>query len=116
MSAAPMASGAITPAPPPTTVQPTVRTRKNVPMNSAIYLFIRHFLPDTVWKKQDNSNETLVLSAPSSARRPTDSREACLPLVSEELEKCEGLRQATNFVQIKSRMIAPMIDKMKPAG
>src|SRR5450755_2832899 len=40
MSAAPMASGAITPAPAPITVQPTVRTRNKVPMNSAMYLFI----------------------------------------------------------------------------
>src|SRR5438552_5941513 len=40
MSAAPIASGAITPAAPGMTVQPTVRTRKNVPINSAIYLFI----------------------------------------------------------------------------
>ena len=29
-----------TPAPAPTPVQPTVRTRKNVPMNSAMYLFM----------------------------------------------------------------------------
>src|SRR4051794_41870924 len=34
-----MASGAITPAPPPIPVQPIVRTRKKVPMNSAMYLF-----------------------------------------------------------------------------
>ena len=31
-------------------------------------------------------------------------------------EECEYLRQATNLIQIKSRMIAPMIDMMKPAG
>src|SRR5206468_6361532 len=35
-----MASGAITPAPLITTVQPIVSTRKNVPMNSVRYLFI----------------------------------------------------------------------------
>src|SRR5204863_410338 len=40
MSAAPMASGAMTPAPAPIPVQPIVRTRKKVPMNSAMYLFI----------------------------------------------------------------------------
>src|SRR5438876_704299 len=40
MSEAPIASGAMTPAAPGMTVQPTVRTRKNVPINSAIYLFI----------------------------------------------------------------------------
>src|SRR5688572_6960878 len=40
MRAAPMASGAITPVPAPIPVQPIVRTRKNVPMNSAMYLFI----------------------------------------------------------------------------
>ena len=28
----------------------------------------------------------------------------------------ECLVQATNFIQIKSKMIAPMIDKIKPAG
>src|SRR6185503_14973737 len=39
MSAAPIASGGITPPPPPMTVQPIVSTRKNVPMNSAMYLF-----------------------------------------------------------------------------
>src|SRR5258706_16086920 len=36
----PMASGAIPPAPPMITEQPTVSTRKNVPMNSTMYLFI----------------------------------------------------------------------------
>ncbi len=36
----PMASGAITPAGPGMTVQPTVRTKKNVPINSAMYLFM----------------------------------------------------------------------------
>src|SRR6266404_9403100 len=44
MSAAPIASGAITPAAPGMTVQPMVRTRKKVPINSAIQerrLFIR---------------------------------------------------------------------------
>src|SRR4051794_24394399 len=40
MSAAPMASGAITPAPAPMPVHPMVKTRKNVPINSAMYLFI----------------------------------------------------------------------------
>src|ERR1700693_2935252 len=40
MSEAPIASGAMTPAAPGMTVQPTVRTRKNVPINSAMYLFI----------------------------------------------------------------------------
>src|SRR5215470_6872745 len=55
MSAAPIASGAITPVPAPITVQPIVRTRKNVPMNSAIYLFIDQFLADTVWKRQETS-------------------------------------------------------------
>src|SRR6267143_1873254 len=38
MSTAPMASGGITPGAPGMTVQPMVRTRKKVPMNSAIYL------------------------------------------------------------------------------
>src|ERR1043166_306363 len=40
MSAAPIASGGMTPAPPPITVSPMVRTRKKVPMNSAMYFFI----------------------------------------------------------------------------
>src|SRR5262249_37804448 len=39
----PMASGAITPAPPITTEQPIVRTRKKVPINSAIYLSMGGF-------------------------------------------------------------------------
>src|SRR6476469_5629352 len=38
--AAPIASGAITPDAAGMTVQPTVRTRKKVPMNSATYFFI----------------------------------------------------------------------------
>src|SRR6266567_4471745 len=41
ISAAPMASGGITPGAPGMTVQPMVSTRKKVPMNSAIYLRIR---------------------------------------------------------------------------
>ena len=53
---------------------------------------------------------------PPNAGLPTDCGEARSPLVSEELKKCEGLRQATNFIQIKSRMIAPMSDMIKPAG
>ena len=40
ISAAPMASGGMTPAAPGMTVQPTVRTRKKVPMNSVRYLFM----------------------------------------------------------------------------
>src|SRR6185369_11329483 len=40
MSAAPMARGGMTPGAPGMTVQPMVRTRKKVPMNSAIYLRI----------------------------------------------------------------------------
>jgi hypothetical protein len=40
MSTAPMASGGITPGVFGMTVQPMVRTRKKVPMNSAIYLRI----------------------------------------------------------------------------
>src|SRR5947209_5998890 len=37
---APMASGAITLAPAPIPVHPIVKIKKNVPMNSAMYLFI----------------------------------------------------------------------------
>src|SRR5580698_2807970 len=40
MSEAPIAIGASGPAPGATTVQPTVKTRKNVPMNSTRYFFI----------------------------------------------------------------------------
>src|SRR4051794_9038460 len=46
--AAPIASGAITPAGAPMPVQPIVRTRKNVPMNSAMYLFISGMLKGSV--------------------------------------------------------------------
>jgi hypothetical protein len=53
---------------------------------------------------------------PSNAKHPTDNGEERLPLRPEELNKSEGLRQAINFIQIKSRMIAPIIDMMKPAG
>jgi hypothetical protein len=31
-------------------------------------------------------------------------------------KECEYLRQATNLIQINNRIIAPMIDMMKPAG
>jgi hypothetical protein len=48
MSVAPIASGAITPAPAPIPVQPIVKTRKNVPINSAIYLFIVLGLSDVL--------------------------------------------------------------------
>src|SRR4051794_31903464 len=40
ISVAPMASGGITPAPPLMTVLPTTKTRKKVPMNSQMYLFM----------------------------------------------------------------------------
>src|SRR5579862_9388241 len=40
MSDAPIASGAMTPGAPGMTVQPTVSTRKKVPMNSVRYLFM----------------------------------------------------------------------------
>src|SRR5580698_7910330 len=42
MRAEPIANGASAPAPLPMTVHPTVRTRKKVPINSAIYLFMSH--------------------------------------------------------------------------
>src|SRR4029453_4900957 len=54
ISAAPMASGAMTPAPAPIPVQPIVKTRKNVPMNSVIYLFISYFLGQSASKKQEH--------------------------------------------------------------
>ena len=44
-----------------------------------------------------------------------ENQTLCLPLIS----NTGGMRmprQATSFIQIKSRMIAPMIDMMKPAG
>src|SRR4051812_32395728 len=44
INAAPIASGAMTPAGAPIPVQPIVRTRKKVPMNSAMYLFITWML------------------------------------------------------------------------
>src|SRR5215475_15397275 len=40
MSAEPIANGASAPAPFPMTVHPMVKTRKNVPTNSAMYLFM----------------------------------------------------------------------------
>src|SRR3954470_24842608 len=52
MRLAPIASGAMTPVPPPITVQPMVRTRKKVPMNSAMYLFMPGFLRETGAEKQ----------------------------------------------------------------
>src|SRR5262249_7313200 len=117
---APIASGAITPVPAPITVHPIVRTRKNVPINSAIYLFMSQFLREADSKTQASSAMGLwsywLLATPPYTRRPIDTREARFPLVSKKLWKREGLRQATNFIQIKSRMIAPMIDRMKPAG
>src|SRR6266852_3810908 len=42
MSAEPIASGASGPAPLPMTEHPMVRTRKKVPMNSAIYFFMTY--------------------------------------------------------------------------
>src|ERR1035437_6635976 len=45
INAEPMASGASAPAPGSMTVMPTVRTRKNVPMNSTRYFFISKNLP-----------------------------------------------------------------------
>src|SRR5260370_7671000 len=44
MSAVPIASGANGPAPWPMTVHPMVRTRKNVPINSARYFCINNLL------------------------------------------------------------------------
>src|SRR3954462_10751108 len=44
MRAEPMASGAMTPESPARTVHPMVSTRKNVPINSVIYLFIVTFV------------------------------------------------------------------------
>jgi hypothetical protein len=40
ISADPIARGGITPPPPAITVQPIVNTKKNAPMNSAMYLFM----------------------------------------------------------------------------
>src|SRR5262245_4668294 len=48
MSAEPIASGGITPAAPPTTVHPMVRTRKNVPISSVMYLFMVVVLLETI--------------------------------------------------------------------
>src|SRR6476660_8558880 len=70
MSAAPIASGAMTPALAPIPVQPIVRTRKKVPMNSAIYLFISYLLTRHSLEKASRiNNETLVLSRRDSAER-----------------------------------------------
>src|SRR5580765_3422845 len=44
ISAEPIANGANAPAPLPMTVHPMVRTRKKVPINSAMYLFIADLL------------------------------------------------------------------------
>src|SRR3984957_9298743 len=44
MSAEPIASGASGPAPWPMTVHPIVRTRKKVPMNSAMYFCMTYLL------------------------------------------------------------------------
>src|SRR5260370_29397697 len=57
MSAEPIANGANAPAPLPITVHPMVRTRKNVPINSAMYLFMPDLLQTLdardLWKGLD---------------------------------------------------------------
>src|SRR6266481_2775389 len=99
-----MASGAITPAPAPIPVQPIVRTRKNVPMNSAMYLFISYLLTRHSLKKASRiNNETLVLSV-LRKRRALDAehsnaesrRNVCLAF--ERGRAANDLRQATNFI------------------
>src|SRR5438552_10019852 len=83
MSAAPMASGAMTPEPAPITVQPIVRTRKNVPMNSAMYLFMVTVLADGAWEKQDTTAIGLWSyggEMPKADRNLHAKRQALLPL------------------------------------
>ena len=56
MRTAPMASAGMTPAAAGITVQPTVRTRKKVPINSAIYFLILVFgLKDAFRRCAENS-------------------------------------------------------------
>src|SRR5438874_11919437 len=100
MSAAPMASGAITPLPAPITVQPIVRTRKNVPMNSARYLFITYLLPDAALEKQDPSTMRLSsyrrrqeTQAKPAASNPKHSGSVCLA-VEMQFANFGCLRQA----------------------
>src|SRR6267143_4853301 len=63
LKAAPLARGPMTPAPAPIPVQPIVRTRKKVPMNSAMYLFIVYLFSQTSLEKSRRINNwTLVLS------------------------------------------------------
>src|SRR5215470_10558969 len=80
----------MTPVPAPIKVQPIVRTRKNVPMNSAIYLFIDQLLADTVWKKQD-----------TSAMRLCSYR----PLLRSNLINVDT---AIDFIRVETSTIKPM--------
>src|SRR5580704_17754883 len=61
MREAPMASGASAPAPGAITVLPTVKTRKNVPMNSTRYVFIG--LPGVDYGPGRGSNERFFVVA-----------------------------------------------------
>src|SRR5260370_21098564 len=67
MSAAPMANGGITPAAPAITVHPMVRTRKNVPMSSVMYLFM-------VVVSFDQDCFTNSFARPRDPRTPPESR------------------------------------------
>src|SRR5215510_6075657 len=71
ISAAPMASGANGPAPFSMTVQPIVRTRKKVPMNSTKYLFIEGLqrMSDKEFKHHLRQND--------GSRQRTLTSEAC---------------------------------------
>jgi hypothetical protein len=74
------------------------------------------FLPDTAWKKQDSS--AMGLSAygmrKHRAQGISDESQTLYLLLISNTGRMP--RQATSFIQMKSRTIAPMIDMMKPAG
>jgi hypothetical protein len=72
-------------------------------------------------KARQISNWTLVLSRLNKTERwdeekVTLTQRHYVPLIHDASETDNCLRQATNFIQINSRMIAPMSDMMKPAG
>src|SRR5713101_2510635 len=78
MSAEPIANGANAPAPLPITVHPMVRTRKKVPINSAMYLFMPDLLQTLderdLWKGLDLQGARIVLPTCVGSPRITSGR------------------------------------------
>src|SRR5262249_15447559 len=86
-----------------------------------VLVHILKLLADRAWKKQAASAMRLWFycceTTPNRSRSPSKATtNAMFAPILDDAEQANGICQATNLIQIKSRIIAPMIDMMKPAG